>query len=82
MSCVIRVIVVATTIDDKLVVAVYRVVQLMKLGVSSRTCPGSRVRNGSDVLTQCNACVHEASKRGPDRIGSSVIGSPRSGWSR
>jgi hypothetical protein len=74
--------IVSSPIDDKLVVAIDGIVQLYRrimlvMEVSSKQLfVFEKVR-----LTQCNACVHEASKTGPERRGSSVIGSPRSGWS-
>ena len=75
------------TVDYQLVVGIYRVVEL-KENVSlivveaGQVLRCERVLEGEKEHTQCRACVQEASKRGPVRIGSSAIGSPRRVCSR
>jgi hypothetical protein len=47
--------------------------------VSGANWNGGIIQRGKKKLTQCSACVHDASKIGPDRMGSSTMGFPNIG---
>ena len=63
-------------VDDELVVRVYRVIQLRR-GQSADVEIDQDWREGE--LTQWSACVHEASKTAPVRMGSVSMGNPSIG---